>query len=80
MRTVGLIIKNQPKKDDKKELKNQPKRMIKMAKFKNKKTGKIIVENLNFYIDKLRNNSNFEEMKEDNKSNPKKEKNKMVAE
>ena len=36
-----------------------------MAKFKNKKTGKII---------------NFEEMKEDNKSNPKKEKNKMVAE
>ncbi len=26
MRTVGLIIKNQPKKDDKKELKNQPKK------------------------------------------------------
>ena len=47
-----------------------------MAKFKNKKTGKIIVENLNFYIDKLRNNPNLE----DNKSNPKKEKNKMVAE
>lgn len=51
-----------------------------MAKFKNKKTGKIIVENLNFYIDQLRNNPNFEEIKEDNKSNPKKEKNKMVAE
>lgn len=51
-----------------------------MAKFKNKKTGKVIVENLIFYIDKLRNNPNFEEIKEDNKT-PKKEKNnKMVAE
>lgn len=26
MRTVGLIIKNQPKKDNKKEPKNQPKK------------------------------------------------------
>ena len=26
MRTIGLIIKNQPKKDDKKETKNQPKK------------------------------------------------------
>ncbi len=26
MRTVGLIIKNQPKKDEKKENKNQPKK------------------------------------------------------
>ena len=26
MSTVGLIIKNQPKKDDKKEPKNQPKK------------------------------------------------------
>lgn len=26
MRTVGLIVKNQPKKDDKKEPKNQPKK------------------------------------------------------
>lgn len=26
MRTVGLIIKNQPKKDDKKKPKNQPKK------------------------------------------------------
>lgn len=51
-----------------------------MAKFRNKKTGEVIIENLIFYIDKLRNNPNFEEMKEDNKSNPKKEKNKMVAE
>lgn len=52
-----------------------------MAKFRNKKTGEVIIENLIFYIDKLRNNPNFEEMKEDNKPNPKKEKNnKMVAE
>ena len=34
-----------------------------MAKFKNKKTGAIITETLNFYIEKLRNNSNFEEIK-----------------
>lgn len=26
MRTVGLIIKNQPKKDEKKEIKNQSKK------------------------------------------------------
>nr|DAZ26170.1 MAG TPA: hypothetical protein [Caudoviricetes sp.] len=26
MRTVGLIIKNQPKKDDKKDTKNRPKK------------------------------------------------------
>ena len=30
---------------------------MKMAKFKNKKTGKIVVENLNFYIAKLRNHT-----------------------
>lgn len=33
MRTVGLIIKNQPKKDEKKETKNQPK--------KDEKNGKV---------------------------------------
>lgn len=33
MRTVGLIIKNQPKKDEKKETKNQPK--------KDEKDGKV---------------------------------------
>ena len=32
MRTVGLIIKNQPKKDDKKEPKNQPKKDDKSGK------------------------------------------------
>ena len=35
-----------------------------MAKFKNKKTGKVVVESLMFYIEKLRNNPNFEEVKE----------------
>ncbi len=35
-----------------------------MAKFKNKKTGKIIEEHLTFYVNKLRSNSNFEEVKE----------------
>lgn len=34
-----------------------------MPKFKNKKTGLVVEENLNFYINKLRNNSNFEEIK-----------------
>ena len=43
-----------------------------MTKFKNKKTGVIVEENLNFYIEKLRNNPNFEEIK-DNKQTPKKE-------
>ena len=33
-----------------------------MPKFKNKKTGVIIEENLNFYIEKLRNNPNFKEI------------------
>ena len=35
-----------------------------MPKFKNKKTGLVIEENLNFYVDKLRNNPNFEEIEE----------------
>lgn len=43
-----------------------------MAKFKNKKTNKIVEENLNFYIEKLKNNENFEEIKEVKKtSSPK---------
>jgi len=33
-----------------------------MPKFKNKKTGAVIEETLNFYIEKLRNNPNFEEI------------------
>lgn len=35
-----------------------------MAKFKNKKTGKIVEEHLMFYINKLRSNPNFVEVKE----------------
>lgn len=35
-----------------------------MAKFKNKKTNKVVEETLNFYIEKLKNNENFEEIKE----------------
>ena len=35
-----------------------------MAKFKNKKTKKIIEENLIYYVDKLRKNSEYEEVKE----------------
>ena len=31
-----------------------------MAKFKNKKTGKVIEENLNYYIELLKNNPNYE--------------------
>lgn len=38
-----------------------------MAKFKNKKTGLVVEENLNFYIDKMRSNPNFEEIKEETK-------------
>lgn len=39
-----------------------------MTKFKNKKTGQIVEENLNFYVEKLRNNPNYKEVKEANKS------------
>ncbi len=39
-----------------------------MAKFKNKKTGVVIEENLLYYINKLKNNDNFKEIKEDEKS------------
>jgi hypothetical protein len=42
--------------------------MIKMAKFKNKKTGVVIEENLLYYINKLKNNVNFKEMKEEEKT------------
>lgn len=45
-----------------------------MAKFKNKKNNKIIEEKLSFYIERLRNNPNYEEVKEKkiskNKDNP----------
>lgn len=35
-----------------------------MAKFKNKKNNQIVEENLNFYIEQLRNNPNFKEVKD----------------
>ncbi len=52
-----------------------------MTKFKNKKTGQVIEENLIYYVDKLRKNDNFKEVKEDEKSSSsnKLEKNKEVA-
>lgn len=39
-----------------------------MTKFKNKKTKKVIEENLIFYIEKLRKSPNFEEVKETTKN------------
>ena len=46
----------------------------KMTKFKNKKNGHVIEENLIYYVDKLKKNNNFEEIKEDVKSSsPKKD-------
>ena len=45
-----------------------------MAKFKNKKTGLVIEETLKFYIEKMRKNSNFEEIKEESESKPKQNK------
>ncbi len=44
-----------------------------MAKFKNKKTGLVIEENLDFYVTKMRNNPNFEEIKESKETKSKKE-------
>lgn len=35
-----------------------------MAKFKNKKTGKIVEEHLMFYVNRMQSNPNFEEVKE----------------
>ena len=50
-----------------------------MPKFKNKQTGLVVEENLNFYIKKLRDNPNFEEIKE-NKAKPEEKKNKKEEE
>lgn len=50
-----------------------------MTKFKNKKNGHVIEENLIYYVDKLKKNNIFEEIKEDVKSSsPKKVVNKEV--
>ena len=40
-----------------------------MAKFKNKKTGAIIEENLIYYVNRMRNNNNFVDVNE-TKENP----------
>lgn len=47
-----------------------------MAKFKNKKTGKIVVENLIYYVNKFRNHPDYVEIKEDKTTS---KKNKEVA-
>lgn len=39
-----------------------------MAKFKNKKTGENVEEHLMFYIEKLRSNPNFVEIKDEEKA------------
>ncbi len=39
-----------------------------MPKFKNKKTGKIVEENLHYYVNKFKNDSNYEEVKEAKKT------------
>ena len=44
-----------------------------MTKFKNKKTGKIVEEHLMFYVEKMRSNPNFVEVK-DEKTAPKEKK------
>lgn len=54
-----------------------------MVKFKNKKTGKITEEHLMFYVNRMRNNPSFAEIKEkepkEGKSTPKEEKAQEVA-
>lgn len=50
-----------------------------MAKFKNKKTGAIIEENLIYYVNRMRNNNNFVEVNE-TKENPEKPKEKIKKE
>lgn len=39
-----------------------------MPKFKNKRTGKIIEEHLHYYVNKFKNDHNYEEVKEEKKS------------
>ena len=51
-----------------------------MAKFRNKKTKEVIEEHLIFYIEKLRKNPNFIEIKEEEKIQDNKTKNKKVKE
>lgn len=51
-----------------------------MAKFRNKKTKEVIEEHLIFYIEKLRKNPNFIEIKEEEEIQDNKSKNKKVKE
>ena len=39
-----------------------------MAKFKNKRTGKVVEEHLHYYVNKFKNDPNYEEVKEAKKS------------
>ena len=39
-----------------------------MPKFKNKKTGKIVEEHLHYYVNKFKNDPNYEEVKGDKES------------
>ena len=43
-----------------------------MTKFKNKKSGQVIEENLIYYVDKLKKSNNFEELEDVKSSSPKK--------
>lgn len=42
-----------------------------MAKFKNKKTGKMVEEHLMFYVNRMRSNPSFVEVKEEAPKEPK---------
>ena len=39
-----------------------------MAKFKNKRTGKVVEEYLRYYVNKFKNDPNYEEVKEEKES------------
>lgn len=49
-----------------------------MPKFRNKRTGKVIEENLLYYVNKYRNHPGYEELKEVEKTASKEEKKKEV--
>lgn len=51
---------------------------MKMPKFRNKRTGKVIEENLLYYVNKYRNHPDYEEIKEVEKNTSKEEKKKEV--
>ena len=49
-----------------------------MPKFRNKRTGKVIEENLLYYVNKYRNHPDYEEIKEVEENTSKEEKKKEV--